>query len=94
MDFQCQLVAPNTDQQIVAYASPLEPIVLILQTDMDAFIKRFSRNTPGDLYAVNGGVADDEYFSDELWGSQAGYGSLAKGVPNFVIPAVPDVSPS
>ena len=37
-------------------------------------------------------VDDDDDCSDAMWGSVAGYGSLAKGVPTFVIPSVPDVS--
>ncbi|KAH0830633.1 20S proteasome subunit [Lanmaoa asiatica] len=35
-------------------------------------------------------VDDDDDCSDAMWGSVAGYGSLAKGVPSFVIPSVPD----
>lgn len=37
-------------------------------------------------------VDDDDDCSDAMWGSVAGYGGLAKGVPSFVIPSVPDVS--
>ena len=36
-------------------------------------------------------VDDDEDVSDAMWGSQAGFGSLAKGVPSFAVPSVPDV---
>ena len=37
-------------------------------------------------------VGDDDDCSNATWGSLAGYGSLAKGVPNFLVPSVPDVS--
>lgn len=37
-------------------------------------------------------VGDDEDCSDAMWGSLAGYASLTKGVPSFVIPSIPDVS--
>jgi hypothetical protein len=36
-------------------------------------------------------VDDDDEFSDAMWGSEAGFGSLAKGVPSFMVPSVPDV---
>ena len=35
---------------------------------------------------------DDEEFSDATWGSEAGFGNLAKGLPTFTVPDVPDVS--
>lgn len=35
---------------------------------------------------------NDTDCSDAMWGSLAGYGSLVKGVPSFVVPSVPDVS--
>ena len=35
---------------------------------------------------------DDEHeCSDYAWGSQAGFGSLVKGVPEFAMPQVADV---
>jgi 20S proteasome subunit beta 5 len=37
-------------------------------------------------------VDDDDDCSDAMWGSVAGYGSLARGVPSFVVPSVQDVS--
>jgi len=36
-------------------------------------------------------VDEDNDFSDAMWGSEAGFGTLAKGVPGFVVPSVPDV---
>ncbi|KAF9246452.1 20S proteasome subunit [Melanogaster broomeanus] len=35
-------------------------------------------------------VDEDDEFSDVMWGSEAGFGSLAKGVPSFMVPSVPD----
>ena len=34
---------------------------------------------------------EDDDESLEMWGSQAGFGPLSKGVPTFSMPAVPDV---
>ena len=59
---------------------------------MNSFANRFSstsavKELKNDDFATGSGE-----FSDAMWGSEAGFGSLAKGVPNFSVPAVPDVS--
>lgn len=61
-------------------------------TTMNTLAERFS-TTNATSYIRNAQIlaADDEEFSDAAWGSEAGFGSLAKGVPNFSVPAVPDV---
>jgi 20S proteasome subunit beta 5 len=35
---------------------------------------------------------EDEEFSDAMWGSEAGFGNLAKSVPSFAVPNITDVS--
>lgn len=59
---------------------------------MDAFASRFSASAFNELPKAKAFNAEDDDFSDAAWGSEAGFGSLAKGVPNFSVPAVPDVS--
>jgi hypothetical protein len=51
---------------------------------MNSFANRFSRNT----------TQEEDNFSDAAWGSQAGFGNIAMGVPTFSIPDVADVSDS
>jgi 20S proteasome subunit beta 5 len=60
---------------------------------MNTFADRFS-STSATSHLKKGWTlaADDEEFSDAVWGSEAGFGSLAKGVPSFTVPAVSDVS--
>lgn len=36
---------------------------------------------------------EDDDESLEMWGSQAGFGPLSKGIPSFSVPSVPDVRP-
>jgi 20S proteasome subunit beta 5 len=56
---------------------------------MNTFVNRFaSTSVTNELRNCD----DDGEFSDAMWGSEAGFGSLAKGVPTFTVPAVPDVS--
>lgn len=58
---------------------------------MNSLIQRYAGS--GHMRKRNVSIIDDEDdCSDAMWGSVAGYGSLAKGVPSFVIPSVPDVS--
>jgi 20S proteasome subunit beta 5 len=61
---------------------------------MNSLLNRFSTNSAqSEIRRAQALAADDEDFSDAAWGSEAGFGSLAKGVPTFSIPAVADVSP-
>ncbi|KAH8096987.1 hypothetical protein BXZ70DRAFT_1030872 [Cristinia sonorae] len=63
---------------------------------MHSFVNRFSATS----YAAElqkgmkelGGGEDDGSGSNALWGSQAGFGTLAGGVQTFNVPAVPDPS--
>ena len=60
---------------------------------MNAFAERFSTTSAvAQFRKAKNLSAEDEEFSDIAWGSEAGFGSLAKGVPTFAVPAVPDVS--
>lgn len=60
---------------------------------MNTFASRFSSTSAGaELSKAKALAMEDEDFSDASWGSEAGYGSLAKGVPTFSIPSVADVS--
>ena len=59
---------------------------------MNTFANRFSTTGAiAELRRAQKDVADDE-FSDTMWGSEAGFGSLAKGVPTFTVPNLPDAS--
>ncbi len=59
---------------------------------MNTFAERFS--TTGALAELRRAQkeVDEEEFSDAAWGSEAGFGSLAKGVPTFSVPNIADVS--
>jgi 20S proteasome subunit beta 5 len=35
---------------------------------------------------------EDEEFSDAAWGSEVGFGNLAKGSSSFTVPDLPDVN--
>ena len=62
---------------------------------MNSFVERYSTTSlVSQLRRAQRLVADDdEEFSDATWGSEAGFGNLAKGLPTFTVPDVPDVSP-
>ena len=59
---------------------------------MNTFVNRFSSTNAAKELKKDDYALEDGQFSDAMWGSEAGFGSLAKGVPNFTVPAVPDVS--
>lgn len=59
---------------------------------MNTFVNRFASTSAANQLRNNDSVPEDGEFSDAMWGSEAGFGSLAKGVPTFAVPAVPDVS--
>ncbi|KAF8831141.1 hypothetical protein HHX47_DHR1000223 [Lentinula edodes] len=59
---------------------------------MNSIANRFTTTGPiSELRKAQSHVEDDE-FADSAWGSEAGFGSLAKGVPNFTVPSVSDPS--
>jgi len=59
---------------------------------MNSLAQRFTSQGPiAQLIKGKNLVAEDDDFSDAAWGSEAGFGNLAKGVPTFAVPAVPDV---
>ena len=57
---------------------------------MNSFVTRFTASKV--LGGAHSSTVEDGEFSDASWGSAAGYGSLANGVPSFFVPDVPDVS--
>jgi 20S proteasome subunit beta 5 len=60
---------------------------------MNTFVNRFSTTgSIAELRNAHALVGEGE-ISDVMWGSEAGFGSLAKGVPSFSIPDVADVGP-
>jgi hypothetical protein len=60
---------------------------------MNSFVDRFSATGPiSELRKAHDLAAEDGEFSDSMWGSEAGFGSLSNGVPTFPVPAVADVS--
>ena len=53
---------------------------------MNTFVKRFAtRGASAEFSREN---VDDDDCLDYAWGSQAGFGSLAKGGPSFLLPNV------
>ena len=59
---------------------------------MNSLAQRFSNNGPlAQIGKATSLVSEDDDFSDATWGSEAGFGSLAKGIPTFTVPNVPDV---
>lgn len=61
---------------------------------MNSLVQRFSNTGPvAQIEKARRAAAEDgEDFGDAAWGSEAGFGSVAKGVPTFTVPAIPDVS--
>ncbi|EMD38457.1 20S proteasome subunit [Gelatoporia subvermispora B] len=60
---------------------------------MHAFAERFSTNSASaELRRAKDILGEDNDVSDVMWGSNAGFGSLARGIPRFVVPAVQDPS--
>jgi 20S proteasome subunit beta 5 len=61
---------------------------------MNSFVERYSTTSPISQLRRAQRLATDECeeFSAAAWGSEAGFGNLAKGLPTFTVPDVPDVS--
>ena len=60
---------------------------------ISSFVDRFSVTSPASqLRKARNLLSEDDDFSDARWGSEAGFGSIAKGVPTFTLPDVADVS--
>lgn len=59
---------------------------------MNTFVERFSTTSAAaELRKAKQVLGDDEDGADAMWGSEAGFGNLASGVPTFNIPGVTDV---
>lgn len=59
---------------------------------MNSFLTRYSSTSPdAEIRKAKELYGDDEEISEMMWGSEGGFGNLAKGVPSFKVPAVADV---
>lgn len=59
---------------------------------MNTFADRFSSTGPAvEIRQARELTNDDEELSEIMWGTEAGFGNIVKGVPKFAIPSVPDV---
>jgi 20S proteasome subunit beta 5 len=59
---------------------------------MNTFVDRFSTtSSAAELRRAKQILGDDEEGTEAMWGSEAGFGNLASGIPTFNIPAVADV---
>lgn len=60
---------------------------------MDSFVDRFSTtSSSAEIRRAREILAEDGEDVEVMWGSQAGFGNLASGVPTFSVPQVPNVS--
>jgi 20S proteasome subunit beta 5 len=59
---------------------------------MNSLVNRFSTNGGSNqLLKAKTDTMEDDDASNIMWGSEAGFGNIAKGIPTFNVPAVPDV---
>ncbi len=59
---------------------------------MNSFAERFSTTSAAaEIRKAKETFGDDEDGSEAMWGSEAGFGNLARGIPQFNVPDVPDV---
>lgn len=58
---------------------------------MNSFANRFSTTGALSELRKTQALAEEDEYSDMTWGSEAGFGNIAKGVPSFAVPAVADV---
>lgn len=62
---------------------------------MNTFVDKFSTTSAdSEIRRAKAAAIEDGDFSDAMWGSEAGFGSLAQGIPMFQVPSVPDVRQS
>ncbi len=60
---------------------------------MNRFVERYSTASfASQLRRAKGLVGEEDDCSDAAWGSEAGFGTIIKGSPSFMVPNVPDVS--
>lgn len=70
--------------------APSPPIAL--PHTMNTLVSRYSTTTAeSEIRKAKAAAVEDGDFSDAMWGSDAGFGSLAQGVPMFKTPSVVDV---
>ena len=59
---------------------------------MNRFADRFSTTSAvAEIRRAKDILGEDDDGSEVMWGSQAGFGALARGVPRFAVPDVTDV---
>ena len=59
---------------------------------MNSLIDRYSKSSATVEIRRAKEMLEEEDGMDAMWGSQAGFATVASGLPKFTIPAVPDVS--
>ena len=75
-----------------AHSSTTPPFKHHIQHNMNSFVERFSAtSSAAELRKAREIYGDDEDGAGVMWGSEAGFGNVASGVPRFNIPAVADV---
>lgn len=58
---------------------------------MNSLAERYSKNSATAEIRKAKEMFEEEDGMDAMWGSQAGFATVASGLPKFTIPAVPDV---
>ena len=62
-----------------------------IQCTMNSFVERFSLTSAAAEIRKAKEILGDEDGAEAMWGSEAGFGNLASGVPRFNVPQVADV---
>ena len=58
---------------------------------MNTFVSRYSATSFNNELRKAQEELEDDGLGDAMWGSEAGFGTLTKGIPTFNLPSVPDV---
>lgn len=59
---------------------------------MNRFVERYSTaGFSSQLRRAQRLTGEEDECSDTAWGSEAGFGTIIKGSPSFMVPNVPDV---
>ena len=93
---------PLHERVVILAASPiLLPTTSLSATphpqpaNMNTFVDRFSTTSAAaEIRRAKELFGEEDDCPEVMWGSQAGFGSLARGLPKFNVPDVPDVSVS
>lgn len=60
---------------------------------MNTFVTKFSSSYATEELRKAQDELQEDSSSIALWGSNAGFGNVSKGVPSFGLPSLPDVRP-